>query len=33
MHSHDETKEAVPCQPHPLASQPGAVAGQHSPAP
>jgi len=29
----EKTKGAAPCQPHPLASQPGAVAGQQSPAP
>jgi len=34
MNSHDgKTKGAAPCQPHPLASQPSAVAGQQSPAP
>jgi len=34
MLSHDgKTKGAAPCQPHPLACQPGAVAGQQSPAP
>jgi hypothetical protein len=29
----EKTKGAAPCQPHPLASQPGVVAGQQSPAP
>jgi len=28
-----KNKGAAPCQPHPLASQPGAMAGQQSPAP